>query len=128
MLACGIVGFVFQTTGVIALATSKKIDSAELHKRIAENEKAIEKITGSWIIEIGELQAFNRSESNAIKRFITSQEDKTRLAYAHRTSYIKRQCVFAGTTNEQNFLKDKTLEFITHLLLPQVLLQQIITY
>lgn len=73
-----------------------------------EGNQAIEKITGSWIVEIGELQAFNRSESNAIKRFITSQEDKTRLAYAHRTSYIKRQCVFAGTTNEQNFLKDKT--------------------
>ncbi len=42
MLACGIVGFVFQTTGVVALATSKEIDSTELQKRIAENEKAIE--------------------------------------------------------------------------------------
>lgn len=42
VLACGIVGFVFQATGVIALATSKEIDSTELQKRIAENEKAIE--------------------------------------------------------------------------------------
>ncbi len=73
-----------------------------------EGNQAIEKISGSWIIEIGELQAFNRSESNAIKRFITSQEDKTRLAYERRSSNLKRQCVFAGTTNEQNFLKDKT--------------------
>lgn len=39
VLACGIVGFVFQATGVIALATSKEIDSTELQKRIAENEK-----------------------------------------------------------------------------------------
>ena len=41
VLACGIVGFVFQATGVIALATSKEVDSSALQKRIAENEEAI---------------------------------------------------------------------------------------
>ena len=60
------------------------------------------------VIEFGELQAFSKSESNAIKRFITSQEDRTRLAYDKRTSYLKRQCVFAGTTNKYEFLKDDT--------------------
>lgn len=40
-MACGIVGFVFQATGVIALATSKEVDSSALQKRIAENEEAI---------------------------------------------------------------------------------------
>ena len=73
-----------------------------------EGNQAIEKLMGSWIIEFGELQAFSRSESNAIKRFITSQEDRTRLAYDRRTSYLKRQCVFAGTTNKSEFLKDET--------------------
>ena len=73
-----------------------------------EGNQAIEKLMGSWIIEFGELQAFSRSESNAIKRFITSQEDRTRLAYDRRVSYLKRQCVFAGTTNKSEFLKDET--------------------
>jgi len=73
-----------------------------------EGNQAVEKLMGSWIIEFGELQAFNRSESNAIKRFITSQEDRTRLAYDRRTSYLPRQCVFAGTTNRRDFLKDDT--------------------
>ncbi len=73
-----------------------------------EGNQAIEKLMNSWIIEFGELQAFSRSESNAIKRFITSQEDRTRLAYDRRTSYLKRQCVFAGTTNKSEFLKDET--------------------
>lgn len=41
VLACGIIGFVFQATGVIALATSKEVDSSALQKRIAENEEAI---------------------------------------------------------------------------------------
>lgn len=73
-----------------------------------EGNQAIEKLMNSWIIEFGELQAFSKAETNAIKRFITSQEDRTRLAYAKRTSYLKRQCVFAGTTNKSEFLKDDT--------------------
>ncbi len=73
-----------------------------------EGNQAIEKLMGSWIVEFGELQAFSRSESNAIKRFVTSQEDRTRLAYDKRTSFLKRQCVFAGTTNKSEFLKDDT--------------------
>lgn len=73
-----------------------------------EGNQAVEKLMGSWIVEFGELQAFNRSESNAIKRFITSQEDRTRLAYDRRTSHLPRQCVFAGTTNRRDFLKDDT--------------------
>lgn len=73
-----------------------------------QGNQAVEKLLGSWIIEFGELQAFNRAESNAIKRFITSQEDRTRLAYDRRASYLKRQCVFAGTTNKSEFLKDET--------------------
>lgn len=73
-----------------------------------EGNQAVEKLMGSWIVEFGELQAFNRSESNAIKRFVTSQEDRTRLAYDRRTSLLPRQCVFAGTTNKRDFLKDET--------------------
>lgn len=73
-----------------------------------EGNQAIEKLMNSWIIEFGELQAFSKSESNAIKRFITSQEDRTRLAYDKRSSYLKRQCIFAGTTNKYEFLKDDT--------------------
>lgn len=73
-----------------------------------EGNQAVEKIMGSWIVEFGELQAFSKAESNAVKRFITSQEDRTRLAYDRRSSYLKRQCVFAGTTNKTEFLKDDT--------------------
>lgn len=73
-----------------------------------DGNQAIEKLMNSWIVEFGELQAFSKAESNSIKRFITSQEDRTRLAYAKRTSYLKRQCVFAGTTNKSEFLKDDT--------------------
>lgn len=73
-----------------------------------EGNQAIEKIIGSWIIEFGELQAFSKAESKAIKRFVSATEDKTRLAFERSTGYYKRQCVFAGTTNNEEFLKDDT--------------------
>lgn len=73
-----------------------------------EGNQAIEKLMNSWIVEFGELQAFSKSEINAIKRFVSSQEDRTRLAYDRRSSFLKRQCVFAGTTNKYEFLKDTT--------------------
>lgn len=73
-----------------------------------EGNQAIEKTIGSWIIEFGELQAFSKAESNAIKRYISATEDKTRLAFERSTGYFKRQCVFAGTTNDEEFLKDDT--------------------
>ena len=75
-----------------------------------EGNQAVEKLMNSWIVEFGELQAFSKSESNAIKRFVSSQEDRTRLAYERRSAYLKRQCVFAGTTNKFEFLKDVTGE------------------
>lgn len=75
-----------------------------------EGNQAIEKLMNSWIIEFGELQAFSKSETKAIKRFITSREDRTRLTYGKRTAFLKRQCVFAGTTNKSEFLKDETGE------------------
>lgn len=75
-----------------------------------EGNQAVEKLMNSWIVEFGELQAFSKSESNAIKRFVSSQEDRTRLAYDKRPSYLKRQCVFVGTTNKFEFLKDASGE------------------
>lgn len=73
-----------------------------------KGNQAIEKLLSSWIIEFGELEGFNKSESSLMKSFLSSQEDITRLAYAHNTEYFKRHCVFVGTTNEEEFLKDDT--------------------
>ena len=70
--------------------------------------QAIEKIYGSWIIEIAELQALSKADSNAMKGYITTREDKARMAYAREPEVRQRQCVFVGTTNEGEFLKDTT--------------------
>lgn len=67
-----------------------------------------EGLLGSWIIEIGELGAMKKSEVETVKNFLTKQTDRFRMSYGKRTLPHPRQCVFFGTTNSEEFLKDKT--------------------
>jgi predicted P-loop ATPase len=73
-----------------------------------QGKDAIEQIQGVWIMEIGELAGLKKAEVEAIKSYISTQEDRCRLAYARRVEAFPRQCVFCGTTNDRNFLTDYT--------------------
>ena len=68
----------------------------------------LEQLQGSWIIELAEMQATSKAENDALKAFITRQVDKFRKAYGRRTEAYPRQCVFAATTNDSEFLRDRT--------------------
>ena len=73
-----------------------------------EGKEAYESIQGVWIIEVGELASMNRSELNAVKLFLSKVEDIFRGAYERRTEKFPRRCVFFGTTNSSEFLRDST--------------------
>ena len=73
-----------------------------------QGKEALEQLQGAWIIEIAELSAFRKSEVEAIKHFISKQKDDYRPAYARSPETFRRQCVFFGTTNNLEFLKDPT--------------------
>lgn len=73
-----------------------------------EGKEAAEVIQGQWIIEVGELTAFSRQETNAIKQFLSKKDDVYRAAYGRRTERHVRRCVFFGTSNDSEFLKDAT--------------------
>jgi predicted P-loop ATPase len=73
-----------------------------------EGKEASEMIQGIWINEIGELSGFNRSETNAVKQFLSRSEDIYREPFGKRTKSYPRRCVFFGTTNDSEFLKDRT--------------------
>lgn len=75
---------------------------------IARPKEAGETLQGPWIIEIGELDAMSRAEATTIKHFITKQTDRYRPAYGRCTVDHPRRCVFAGTTNDDHYLKDAT--------------------
>ena len=63
---------------------------------------------GNWIIELAELASTKRSDVETVKTFLSKCEDTYRPAYGRRATTFKRQCVFFGTTNEEEFLRDRT--------------------
>lgn len=73
-----------------------------------QGKEAMEQLQGSWIIELQEMQAVNKSENDLIKAFISRQVDRFRAPYGRRTEEFPRQCIFAATTNDSIFLKDRT--------------------
>ena len=75
------------------------------------NSKAtIENMAGKWILEMGEMDTMKRDfvTADALKAFITTQSDSYRAPYGRRAERRPRHCVFCGTSNDKNFLKDRT--------------------
>jgi predicted P-loop ATPase len=72
------------------------------------NKDVVDNMRGRWLIELGELASMNRAEANELKAFVTRQWDITRKAYGRRAQSYPRQCVFIGTTNDDEYLKDAT--------------------
>jgi predicted P-loop ATPase len=63
---------------------------------------------GVWIIELSELDTLNRSEVGRIEAFMSRTTDRFRPPYGKRLVESPRQCVFAGTVNHSNYLRDET--------------------
>lgn len=82
--------------------------SSELAGDFHDNQAMVEQIIGSWIIEIPELQGFSKADTNYLKAFLSRTWDKTRLAYRTNAEEFPRQCVFIGSTNDDEYLRDHT--------------------
>lgn len=76
--------------------------------RTFEGKEASELLQGVWIVEVGELDAFRRSDVSRIKQFLSQKADRFRAAYGRHVREIPRRCVFFGTTNNVDFLQDRT--------------------
>src|SRR5690606_9735586 len=48
------------------------------------------------------------SEVEEVKAFLSKTEDRYRVAYDRQVSEFPRKCVFFGTTNTREFLRDAT--------------------
>lgn len=70
------------------------------------SKDAYQQLPGVWIYELAELDGLRRSESSAIKAYISAQVDHYRPSYGRNIIDVPRQTVFVGTTNEAEFLRD----------------------
>lgn len=94
----------FKSTCLSIMAGSFFSDSL----RTFTGKEAAEGLRGAWIIEISELQAFDRASTEEVKAFLSKQTDRYRPAYGRMLQEYPRQCVFFGTTNSATFLRDTT--------------------
>ena len=73
------------------------------------DKTAAEKLQGYWILEIGELAGLRKAEVETLRSFLSRQNDIYRAAFGKRATPHLRQCIFFGTTNEeQGYLRDTT--------------------
>lgn len=76
--------------------------------RTFEGKDASELLQSVWVVEIAELQAFRRTDIDRIKQFVSQRADRFRAAYGRHVMERPRSCVFFGTTNSSEYLRDKT--------------------
>lgn len=62
----------------------------------------------TWIVELAELGAMKRTESEIQKAFLSARHDDFRVPYAPAVERFPRRCVFVGTTNEETYLPSMT--------------------
>ena len=73
-----------------------------------QGKESFEQIQGAWLIEMAELSGLKKAEVESIKHYISKREDMFRPAYGRTVETYKRQCIFFGTTNNKDFLRDPT--------------------
>lgn len=75
---------------------------------VFSGKEACELIQGTWINEIGELSGMKHAEVESVKSFASRRTDIFRVPYGKRTDDYPRRCVFFGTTNDREYLRDDT--------------------
>ena len=67
-----------------------------------------EALRGKWIMEISELDAFGHAEVTRVKSVMSTPTDRYRPSYGRASVDFPRQCIFAGTTNKDDWGNDET--------------------
>jgi predicted P-loop ATPase len=65
-------------------------------------------LAGVWIVELAELDSISRGEVSRIKAFMSRTADRYRPPYAKRLIQQSRQCIYGGTVNHSEYLRDET--------------------
>jgi len=80
---------------------------AENHEEFGSKD-FYQALRGKMLVEISELAGFSRAEQEKIKAVITNPYDTYRKSYGREAEDIRRTCVFVGTTNRDDWIKDDT--------------------
>jgi predicted P-loop ATPase len=65
-------------------------------------------LQGVWAVEIAEMDSFSKADVTSVKGAITRRSDTFRAPYEKAPRTWRRECIFVGTTNESEYLRDAT--------------------
>jgi len=85
-----------------------KMDFLYASTFIAHNKDHEKYLATKWLINLDEMQAFNRSDIESIKSKITQDKVELRLPYAKADIKAWRRASFCGSVNREEFLNDAT--------------------
>jgi hypothetical protein len=96
-----------KSTGLQVLAVRPEwfSDNVSLDLR---GKEVIEALSGVWIVEISELKGMRHGDVERIKALLARTADRARLSYDRTVTHAPRQCIFVGTTNASQYLRDLT--------------------
>lgn len=63
---------------------------------------------GCWVVEIGEMDSLSKADRERTKLVISTPTDRYRPSYGRHARDFPRQCIFAGTTNHDDYGNDDT--------------------
>jgi predicted P-loop ATPase len=72
------------------------------------SKDAAQELAGVWIVELAELDALKKAEVSRVKAFMSRATDRYRPPYATHVIQQPRQCIFGGTVNPSEYLRDAT--------------------
>jgi putative DNA primase/helicase len=65
-------------------------------------------LQGALIVELAELDSFSKADLLTVKKTMSCRIDRYRAPYGSYVEDHPRSCVFVGTTNQDDYLKDPT--------------------
>lgn len=74
----------------------------------ADNRETLEMLTGKLIIECAELQGMKKTEIEHVKAMLSRNTDRGRPVWNRIQVEQPRECVFIGTSNSRDYLKDQS--------------------
>lgn len=93
-----------KTTALRTLFGAKWFGNTPINvKKTPDCYQALE---GFWGYELPEVDAYSKTESGAVKGFVSVREDTYRPSYGRNTVSRLRQVAFAATTNADTYLND----------------------
>jgi len=99
----------YKTTFLNSLVPKKyQLDYLYSSTFIAHNKDHEKYLFTKWLINLDEMQAFNRSDIESIKSKITQDRIAIRLPYAKADTKAWRKASFCGSVNKDKFLNDAT--------------------